>query len=191
MIYVMSEKFFSKNVKKLVKHHAYFGLDGANYSVIAGSSYKEAVASKYNRFHSAGGFCPENRLYRFLKKKKDGEEVNEARLEKEIKEFLTDKSFIAAVRTAFMAENSKYPDTLNIFVVLPNIVWKYLGKQIVKKMIKLSKMDFEFIFTQEDIEDNFKLLKRELTADQMKDLDKRVKKMEKKYDLKFIGGDEM
>ena len=191
MIYVMSEKFFKKNVEKLVKNHDYFGLDGANYAVTAGTTAKEAVASKYNRFYTAVGFCPEIRLYRYLRKKKDGDAINELKYAKELKDYLKDKSFIASVRSAFIAEIAKYPNTLNIFIVIPNLVWKYLGDEIAERIRHYGKFDFDNVFTQDDIkEKGFKILQNELSENQMKEIQKRVKKLESKYDLKFIGDDD-
>lgn len=191
MIYVMSEKFFVKNAKKLAKPHDYFGLDGANYSVIAGTSNKEPIASRYNRFHSVGSFCPETRLYRYLRKMKNDEEYNQDRYEKEVREFLRDKSFISAVRTALMAEISNYPYALNIFVVLPNLVWKYLGDEITERIKNISKMEFEFVYTQRDIkEKGTKILSAELDTTQLKEIDHRIRKIDKKYDLKFLLGDD-
>lgn len=186
MIYLMSKKFFEKNVKKIIREDEYFGLDGDNYAVTSGISRKEAIASKYNRFQSVGGFCPETKLYKYLKRKKDGEPVPTEKYEKELKAFLKDKSFIAAVRTAFKASLATYPHPINILIVLPNIVWKFIGKDIQNRMYKLSKVDFEFIFTQTDIEESkFKILRNHMSEKEMKMIAKSIKHLENKYDLKF------
>ena len=78
----------------------------------------------------------------------------------------------------------------NIFVVLPNIVYKFLGEKMIKKMKKLAKADFNFIFTQEDLKDDIKMLKETLTKDQMKYIDKISKRVEEKYQINFSSDDD-
>lgn len=191
MIYVMNQKFLKKNIEKMAKYNAYFILDGENYAVTGSSNKKVAIATKFNRSHGVGGFSPEVKLYRMLKKLKNGDEINQDKFESETKKFLKDKSFIAAVNVAFkalIAGGTENP--LNIFLVLPNVVYKYLAKKIIKKMNKLADVEFEFIFTQEALEDDMKRLKKLMDPYQIKAVDKASKRIEKKYELKFIGDDD-
>lgn len=191
MIYVVNQKFFKKNIEKMAKYNPYFILDGENFAVTGKSNDKVAIATKYNRAHSVGGFCPEVSLYRLIRKLKRDEKVSEEKLEKETKEFLKDKSFIVAVNVAFKALIANGIDNpLNIFVVLPNVVYKYLGKNIIKKMIKIADVDFDFIFDQKTLDDDMKRLKILLSPSQLKEIDRLTKKIEKKYNLKFIGDDD-
>ena len=191
MIYLMNQKFFKKNIEKMAKYNPYFVIDGENFAVTGKSNDKLAIATKYNRTHSVGGFCPEVKLYGMLRKMKREEQVNPEKFENETKKFLKDKSFIVAVNVAFkalIAGGTENP--LNIFIVLPNIVYKYLGKKIVKKMIKLANTDFEFIYTQDALEDNMKALKNLMGSNELKYIDHLTKKIEKKYDLKFMQDDD-
>lgn len=191
MIYVMSQKFLSKYDVKMVKQNEYFILDGENYAVTGRSVNKVAVATKYNRSHSVGGFCPENRLYTMISKKKRGEEINKEKYKKEVKKFIKDKALTAAISTAFKALNATgYDQPLNIFIVLPNRVYDALSKKIIKRMEKLANVDFKFIFTQEDIKDDFKRLKKNLNRDQLKTIEKSTKRIEKKYKLKYMVDDD-
>ena len=191
MIYVMNQKFFKKNIEKMAKYNQYFVIDGENFAVTGKSNDTVAIATKYNRCHSVGGFCPEVKLYGMLRKLKREEPVNQEKLENETKKFLKDKSFIVAINVAFKALIAGGTDNpLNIFVVLPNIVYKYLGKKIIKKMIKIAGTDFEFIYSQDVIEDNMKRLKTLLGSDELKEIDHLTKKIEKKYDLKFMKDDD-
>lgn len=191
MIYVMSQKFFTKNIEKMAKYNEYFVLDGENYYATGRTADSVAIATKYSKSHSVGGLCPESRLYNMLKKKKNGEDINEEKLKKEIKKFFKDKSTIASFNVVFKtvvvggANNPR-----NIFVVLPNIVYKFLGEKMIKKMKKLAKADFNFIFTQEDLKDDIKMLKETLTKDQMKYIDKISKRVEEKYQINFSSDDD-
>lgn len=186
MLYVMSQKFFKKNIEKMAKYNEFFNLDAENFAATGRSGDKSAIASDYSRTHSVGGFCPESRLYGMLKKKKRGEDINESKYEKEIQYYFEDKAFIASVCTAYKAVIAGGVNKpMNIFIIFPNIVYKYLGKKIVKKMQKISKLEFDSVFTQEDIENDRKCLKKLFTPDQMKEIEKRVKKIEKKFDLKY------
>ena len=191
MIYVMNQKFFKKNIEKMAKYNPYFIIDGENFAVTGRSNDTIAIATKYNRTHSVGGFCPEVKLYGMLRKLKRGDDINPEKFENETKKFIKDKSFIVAVNVAFKALIAGGINSpLNIFVVLPNIVYKYLGKRIIKKMTKLADVDFEFIYTQDVLDDNIKVLKTLLESNQLKEIDRLTKKLEKKYDLKFMSDDD-
>ena len=191
MIYVMNQKFLKKNVEKMVKYNPYFIIDGENFAVTGRSGETEAIATKFTRAHSVGGFCPEVKLYNMLRKLKKEEKVSEEKLEAEIKKFTKEKSFIVAVNVAFKALIASGKDNpLNVFIVLPNLVYKYLSKRIIKKMKKLADSEFEFIFTQEDLEEDFKVLKKLLTPDNLKYIDKVTKKIEKKHELNFMKDDD-
>lgn len=191
MIYVMNQKFFKKNIEKMAKYNQYFIIDGENYAVTGSSSDKVAIATKYNRSHAVGGFCPEVKLYTMLRKMKRDEPINEDKYKAETKKFVKDKTFIVAVNVAFKALIAGgIENPLNIFIVIPNIVYKYLGKKIIKKMNKLADVDFEFIYTQDVLEDDMKRLKNLLGYDELKEIDHLTKKIEKKHDLKFDSDDD-
>lgn len=71
---------------------------------------------------------------------------------------------------------------LNMFIVLRNKAYKVYSKKLVKKMRKIFDTDFEFIYTFEEYEDDKKLLKRDLKNNQVNNLLKQIKKLEKKND---------
>jgi len=191
MIYVMNQKFFKKKIEKMAEYNPYFILDGENFAVTGRSNDTVAIATKFNRAHSVGGFCPEVKLYGMLRKLKRGDEVNSDKLEKEIKQFIKDKSFIVAVNVAFKALIANGQNSpLNIFIVLPNIVYKYLGKKIIKKMNKIADVDFEFIYSQDTLDEDIKSLKKLLSPKEMKEIDQLTKKIEKKHELKFLQDDD-
>ena len=191
MIYVMNQKFLKKNIEKLAKYNEYFIIDGENFAVTQKKADRVAIATKFSRAHSVGGFCPEMKLYKMLQRKKDEEPVDEEKYDREVKKFLKDKTFVVAVNVAFKALIAGGVDhPLNIFIVLPNIVYKYLGKKIIKKMIKMASVDFEFIYDQEVLDNDLKRLKKLLGPKELKVFDDITKKIEKKHDLKFIKDDD-
>ena len=191
MLYVMSQKFLTKNIEKMAKYNDYFIIDGENYYATGRNSNHTAIATKFSNAHSVGGLCPESRLYNMLKKKKNNEDFNEEKMKKEIKKFFSDKSFIASANTTFKAAVVGGADNpRNIFIVLPNVVYKYMGKKMIKKMIKLAKVDFNFIFSQEDLKEDMKILKNPLSGSEMKKLDEASKKVEKKHDILFNAKDD-
>ena len=191
MIYVMNQKFFKKNIEKMAKYNPYFIIDGENFAVTGRSDTTIAIATKYSRCHSVGGFCPETKLYGMLRKLKREEDVSPEKLEKETKKFIKDKTFIVAVNVALKALIAGgVENPLNIFVVLPNIVYKYLGQRIVKKMKKLADTEFEFIYSQDVLKDDIKRLKVLMEPKQLKEIDGITKKIEKKHDLKFRKDDD-
>ncbi len=191
MIYVMNQKFFKKNIEKMAKYNPYFIIDGENFAVTGRSDTTIAIATKYSRCHSVGGFCPETKLYGMLRKLKREEDVSPEKLEKETKKFIKDKTFIVAVNVALKALIAGgVENPLNIFVVLPNIVYKYLGQRIVKKIKKLADAEFEFIYSQDVLKDDIKRLKVLMEPKQLKEIDVITKKIEKKHDLKFRKDDD-
>lgn len=191
MIYVMSQKFFKKHIEKMAEYNDYFILDGENYAVTGNSGETTAIATKYSRCHAVGGFCPESKLYGMLRKLKKGEDVNPDKLEVATKKFLKDKAFTVAINVALKALIAGgYDHPLNIFIVLPNVVYKYLGEKIIKRIKKVSSLEFDFLYKQEALKENMKRLKTLLSSEQLKEIDKVTKYIEKKYELKFAEDDD-
>lgn len=194
MIYVMSQKFFKKKIEKMAKRNPYFGLDGENWGVTGHRDDEEAIATKYNNVYSVGSFSPEARLFNYLKDLKKGRDVPEGKLRNEVDLFLKDKAFISSVNTAFKTlVATGTSETRNVFVILPNIVYKYLGKAIVKRMRKLGEkggLRFTCVYTQDKIDENKKCLDRLLTEDELEAVDRASKWIERHYDLRYSGSSE-
>lgn len=185
MIYVMSQKFLSRYDTRLVEANPYFIIDGENYGV-CGDSNRERVATKYARSHSVGSFSPEQNLYNYLLKLQRGDDINEERFERRVKEYLTDKAFISSFTQAFKALIAMgQQETLNVFVVLPNIVYKYLGNQIVVRMRRVSDLSFTCVFPQSALRENWKMLYRLCTPEQLREIDKATKRIERRYELRY------
>ena len=186
MIYIMSQKFFEKKIQKMANHNPYFGLDGENWAVTGNKSDGSAISTKYSNMHTVGGFCPETRLYEMLRKKKRGDDINERKLSNEIDAWINDQSLISSVAIAFKCLLFS-AESMNVFVILPNVVYKYLGRILQKRMIELADLDFDCVFTQEDLKESMKPLNSLLSKGKLKKVEKSVKHMEKKYKLKHSG----
>lgn len=189
MIYVMSQKFFKKHIEKMAKHNPYFILDGENWIVSGHPDGEGSITTKYSNTYSVGSFSPEVRLYGMLKDLKRGESVNESKLKNEVQIFFKDKAFISSANTAYKTlVATGHDESRNVFVVLPNIVYKYLGKAMVKRMRKLGEkggLEFQCVFSQDKIEDDKKATKKLLSPDQLEAVDAASKWIEKHYKLRF------
>lgn len=189
MIYVMSQKFLEKYIVRLAEPNPYFILDGENYSVTGTDSRK--VGSTYNNCHCVGSFTPETSLYNYLRKIQRGDDINEHTYARRIREFLSDIPFIASVCQAFKTLIALgCHDTLNVFVVLPNLVYKFLGGDIIQRMDRLGNLSFKCIYSQADLRKNWKLLNHLCTPDQLREIDQATKWIEKHYHLKYREDDD-
>ncbi len=188
MMFLMSQKYFKKKAEKLVAPNNYFIIDGTNYGVTGDDI--EGLHRRYNNCHVMGGWCPEGELYRLLRKKKSGEDFSEKKFDKYLKEFLHDEDFVGAVCATTKAQASYGVDQdMNIFIVIPNLVYKYLAKQIKKRVYKIvlrDKADIPFFMTQDDLEKTGKAaLSTPLTKSQLKTILERVKKAEKRHKINY------
>lgn len=187
MIVVMSQKFFVKHVAKLAKPADYLGMDGENYGITNKKSDDLSIATKYSHMVSTGSYTPESRLYDMLRKKKRGEPINKFKFEREIEYYLEDPSFVSSVIKTFKALYScGYDHHINVFVILPNIVYKFLGGEIIKRMIELANQDYGFIFSQEELKAfGYDKLEKGLKPKQLKSIANRVPILEKKFKIKY------
>ena len=187
MIYLMSQKFWMKHAKKLVKPCDYIGIDGENWSVTGRRSDQEAIATRYSNFASFGSFTPEGRLYGMLRKKKKGEEINESKFAHEIEVWIEDTSFISvAIKTFKSVYGFGIDEPANVFVVIPNLVYKYLAEDIIEAMKDLADMEYSFIFDQGYIkETDYEILDHHLNRRQIKALHEQIKHLEKKYKIVY------
>ena len=191
MIYVMNEKYFEKNIKKMAKQNDYIIIVAYNYGVIDVKN-DESLASKYSNAHTAGGLCPEFELYGLLKKIKKNIKVSKSKLEREIHNYTHEKSFVNGVAVSLkgLVSGKRY-NKLNVIIVFPNIVYKYLKDIIIKRFIKLAKVDFEFIRDKDYIDSNgFSCMKSMLSDSQLDELISSIKHIEKKYKLKYDRDDD-
>lgn len=182
MIYVISRKFLDKQGSKLAAPKEYLIIDGENCGNNA-SGNDEPASQKYNKCIIRGGFCPERETIALLKRKKDGREYSEKKLKNQIKEFYKSADFLEAAFFSMKAQGAYGVDNdINVFVCLPNIIFKSIGKQTAAIIQELSGMDFQFVYTEKTIkETKRKCLDDGLKKKQLKQINKAVKKAESKY----------
>lgn len=189
MIYVMSQKFFMRYVARLAEPNPYFIIDGENY-MVSGDSNKVRISTKFNRSHSVGNFSPEQSLYSYILKLQRGDDINEDKFDRRVREYLTDKAFISSVNSAYKALIALGThETLNIFVVLPNLVYKYLGNQIVVRMRRLANLSFTCVYPQSELRENWRMLERLCNDRQLREIDEATKRIERHWDLQYSASD--
>jgi len=190
MIYIMGQKYLRKNIDKLVRPNRYYIIDSENYGVTANDG-EQSITDEFSNSFPIGGLCPETELFRMLKKLKNKEEVNEKKMKRLLDEFFHSDDFIGGACIAAKAQGTYgVDDDINIFVVVPSVVYKTIGNDMAKRFEKIIKTDDEikFIRTQSWIEDHGgpkKALKRNLKRDELKQILKGIKRAEKKYGLKL------
>lgn len=191
MIYIISDKFFRKKAKKLVSPKQYFIIDANNYMSTGTGDADKAISTKYKNSHTVGNLCPETYLMSLLRKLSAGQKVKQSKLDAHIDDYINDKIFIGGVCAtlkAYIALGAS--EELNVFVVFPTLVYKYLRKPIIKRFRKLTKVEKgQLFFTQETIEDDWSILKKETSSDMKKMVIKRTKKIDEKYQLQYMEED--
>lgn len=187
MIYVISQKFLERQGSKLAAPNEYLIIDGDNFGNNA-SDLSEPISQKYNKCIIRSGLCPERATLLIFKKKKAGKEYSEKKLKNQLKEFFKSNEFLEAAFFSMKAQGVYGEDSdINVYVCLPNIVYKNIGKQIASIIQELSGMDFQFVYTEKAIKDsNRKCLETSLKRKQLKAINKKVKKAEEKFKLKHL-----
>ncbi len=187
MIIIMSQKFWIKHAPKLVEPAEYVGVDGENVGVTNRSADSAAIATKYSHMVSMGSYTPEGRLLTMMKKLKRGEEISQRRYHHEIELYLEDLAFISCVVKTFkILYSCGFDSHLNVFVILPNMVYNYLGDIIMKSMIDMLRLDFRFVFNQEEVKQfGYNKLAIPLGKRRLKLVADKVEYLEKKYKIKY------
>ena len=183
----MSQKQWIKKAPKLVQYADYIGIDGENYVITGRASESVAIGSKYSHFVSVGSLTPEGRLWSMLRALKKEQEINQTRFETEVECYFEDKAFVASVVKVLKALYScGYSTHINVFVVLPNLVYKYLGHAIIDRMMELVDLDFRFIFGFEEVKAfGYEKLEIPIKKPYLKQIAERVEQIEKKYKIKY------
>ena len=170
MIFVVSMKQFMKRKKKLVSPMDYLIIDGTDDS--------SGELRKFCNVITVDSFNPPNKALAYFEKKDVSvDEIDEEKVKKVIKKYLKGKTFTVGVMGAAKAlVEAGRP--FNVFIIIKNKAYKHLGGKIIKKMKKI--LDFEYIYSFDEIEEKPKLLKKEIDRDELKALSKKLKKLEEK-----------
>ena len=185
MVYVISRKYLDKHAAKLVAPNEYIIIDGENLGSNA-SGNEDPASQKYNHCIIRGGFCPERDTLNLFRKKKDGKEISEKKLKRQLKEFYKSKDFIAACFMSMKAQSVYGADNdINVFVCLPTLVYKNIGPTIASLIQELAKVDFKFVHTEKEIKESKReILEKSLKRKQLKTINKVVSKAEAKFKIK-------
>lgn len=184
MIYIMSQKFLGKNIEKMAKRANYFIVDGENYGATGRvSSSEQAIATRFSNAKGIGGFCPEARVCEVLRKLYRGDNVNQNRVRRFTDDFLEDERFITAVVTALFAFiiGNKSNKHTNLFIVLPDFLYKTIGGEIIKRVEIISGIP-KIISNQKALKTDLSILDRSTAIKDIDKLEARCKKLEKKYE---------
>ena len=182
MIYIVDKKFFMKKAKKLVEPADYFIIDGEDTGSTL-SSGTSCISDKYSHSITNGKFTPPSKLFRLLHN--DSKKFNADRVDDMIDEYMNDKHTISALLSAAKAmfyDEKNNPKGLNIFIVLPNKIYKVFGK-LFKDWYK-DKFKEDFVYLKADIkESDFKMLEDGMKGKTIESVKERISKLEKKYKL--------
>lgn len=189
MMFLMSQKFFKKHAEKLVAPRNYIIIDGENMGVSIHSE-EDQFSHKYRKSIVSGGWSPEGDLYKMIKRMKEGETVNEKKFKRELDDYLHSKDFVGSVCMAavgLVANNGE--EDINVFVVIPNIVYKYLSDAIIERAKEIindgGETKVKFIFPQSIIKKKGKdVLNMQLGNKKLKAIAKGIERAEKKYKLR-------
>lgn len=172
MIFIMSLKTFMKYKKKLV--------EAKDYVIMDATDDDKGELDKFSNVVHLNEFAPPSKLIKA--KAQDDENYELFAIEKMEKKFFKGKGF----RTSCLAcvngilENRN----INIFIIVKGKVFKHYGAVLVKKIRKMFNVDFDFIYTFKDWDDDKKYLKKDLSAGEMDELKEKLRKLEKELDHK-------
>ena len=184
MIFLVSEKTFVKNAKKILKARDYVIIDGSDSGSIDDDAMHTDISTTFNNVVVNGGFTPHHRLVDALKKDMKG------RAKQETEAATTDEfvgAALAAVKGFTLQTNSSASGNSsvqrNIFIVLPNRVYKLMRDIYAEHFHKLLGVDFQFVYTEEELMAKMKLLIKDLKRKKIDYLRERVVKVAKKHKL--------
>lgn len=203
MIFLVSEKTFVKNAKKILKARDYVIIDGSDSGSIDDDAMHTDISTTFNNVVVNGGFTPHHRLVDALKKDMKGRAKQETEAattgnwrfswatENMLSDFLKSDEFVgaalAAVKGFTLQTNSSASGNSsvqrNIFIVLPNRVYKLMRDIYAEHFHKLLGVDFQFVYTEEELMAKMKLLIKDLKRKKIDYLRERVVKVAKKHKL--------
>lgn len=127
-----------------------------------------------------------------FRKKKSGREYSEKKLKNQLKEFFKSPDFLEAAVFSMKAQGVYGVDhDINVYICLPNLVYKNIGKQVAQLIQSISKVDFTFVYTEDRIKDTKRqCLEKGLKKKQLQKINTRAKKLEDKLQIKIRNHDE-
>ena len=170
MIFIMSEKQWQKNKKKLVIPKDYFIFDATDDD--------DAKLDRFTNMITMSGFNPPVKLVKLVSKGEDIDDIIDFdKLEKLERNFFNGQQFTNAVMSTVAGQ---IENDVNIFIVLRNKVFKFYRKRILKAFKNIFDVDFDFVVIfSGDASDNKKELRKSLSRGDIKELKDLLSKKEK------------
>lgn len=170
MIFIMSEKQFMENKRKLVKMKDYMICDCADGKIL----------NKFNNAIAMEEFNPPKALIKM--REANDRDYDYFRSEKLEKKYFKGSGF----RTSAMGimKCIELRGDINVFVILTKKGYKYFKDDIVENMKKLFDTDKEFIYTFSDLRDNQRLLTKDYSDSYIDSIVRALHKTERKLTKK-------
>lgn len=184
MIYICKKKSFEKMAKKILPDYEYFIIDGEDTG--SSVSISKTISDTFSHCTSDGNFTPPRKLTRILTDE-DDDDYNPDKVEDMIDEYFDSRrvkaSMIKAVKTMFALSNANKPiPEINVFIVLPNKVYKAMGIRFLNEYKKLFKNISQFIYLEEVLKENKKILGKKLSKEDLNKISNRISDLESKID---------
>lgn len=174
MIFIISEKDFKKNKKKLVIPKDYIFVDATEDDTGTMSAFTNVI--------TMDALNPPSKLIKLASKEEGDIDdfIDYDKLEK------LEKNYFKSLRTkqSVMALVSGMVNRdINIFVIMRNKAYKYYAKRLAKLITSMFDVDFKFVaIFKGSYADMKKLMKSELDKFQLAELDSELSKNEKKME---------
>lgn len=188
MIYICKKKTFEKMAKKILPDYEYFIIDGED----TGSSVSTAtktISDTFSHCTADGNFTPPRKLTRVMLDE-DVDDYDPDKVEDMIIDYFDNKrvklSMIKAIKTMFALSslpNKAIPE-INVFIVLPNKVYKAMGNRFLNEYKTMFKGIPQFIFMDEVLKDDKKVLGKRINKDDLNKISKRISELEDKLSKK-------
>lgn len=174
MIFIMSEKQFLKDKKKLVVPK--------DYIIVNSTNDDRSELTKFNMCTTVDAFDPPEKLIRLIEKNDDDDLFDMDKLKKIEDKFFKGEDFI---QSAMAVTKGVIDKNINAFIILRNKKYKLYGKKIKKAIQKVFKAaDVEFVHLYKDFSDNKKELSTKLSSSQISELRDALEDLEKKLSKK-------
>jgi hypothetical protein len=147
-----------------------------DYVIANGTEDESGNLAQFSNVVTMDGFNPPSKLVKA--KSESDEDFDVFSVEKLEKKYFKGQGFITVCMSCVGVMLEDRNKNINVFVVIRNKVFKYYSKAIVKKFSKLFDVNFDFVYVFKEYDDMKKLLRKDLTSDQLDDLKSRLHKLE-------------
>lgn len=174
MIIIISEKMWRKKAKKLAEMK--------DYVICDATADDSGPITKYSNVVNMDGLAIPSKLIKIKENKennRDDDDIVDADKAKKMERRFFKKKDFKNSTMAILKSLLTHETGLNIFVVMKNKAYKTYASKVKKEMDKLIDTgDLEIIYLYDEVEENKKILKRDLKGSERKKLSKNLKKLQ-------------